>query len=128
MIQRTALLAVAALTGAATPALAQTAPAPTEQAVSSQVIAPDWVRRPRLEFPQGALQSGVWAGDVVLRCRVGPERRLEACETVSERPAGVGFGAAAMMGLEEGVISEAWLKTHQVGETGLLSVKFRMAQ
>ena len=128
MIQRMSLFAAAILMAAAAPVLAQTSPAPPEQPASSGVIAPDWERRPQLEFPQGAMKSGVWAGDVILRCRVGPDRRLQACETVSERPAGAGFGAAATTGLEAGVISEGWLRTHQVGETGLLAVKFRMAE
>ncbi len=129
MIQRTALLAAAILTtGVALPAMAQTSPAPPEQPTATGVITPDWEQRPQLEFPQGAMKDGIWAGDVVVRCRVGADRRLHDCETMAERPAGAGFGEAAVTGLESGVITEAWLRAHQTSETGRLVVKFRMAE
>jgi TonB family protein len=58
-----------------------------------------WVRRPAPDFPQRAMQEGVWDGVVWLRCTVAPRGRFTRCEVTSESHEGVGFGQAALLAM-----------------------------
>ena len=56
-------------------------------------------------------------GRVVLRCKVTPERMLDACEVASEAPAGHGLGQAAL-DMAKGVrINDGTFKPEMVGRT-----------
>lgn len=57
---------------------------------------PAWAIPPRAEYPEAAMSEGVMNGRVDLECRVGGDGGLSACEILGERPAGVGFGRAAL--------------------------------
>ena len=46
-------------------------------------------------YPEAAWRQGL-GGTVLLRCTAENGRRIRDCSVVSERPAGLGFGAAAL--------------------------------
>ncbi len=61
---------------------------------------PDWVRRPRPEdiravWPREAMKRG-GSGRAVISCLVTSQGALTQCMTIEERPAGAGFGGAAI--------------------------------
>ena len=56
-------------------------------------------------------------GHVLLRCKVTPERMLDACEVASEAPAGHGLGQAAL-DMAKGVkINDGTFRPEMVGRT-----------
>lgn len=85
------LLAAAALLQDATPAARQANPW-----TSTEIV---WVQRPTPEFPQRAMQRGVWEGEVALRCVVALGGRFNGCEVKSESREGVGFRQAAVVAM-----------------------------
>ncbi|MDP2259386.1 MAG: energy transducer TonB [Caulobacter sp.] len=59
---------------------------------------PDWLRRPNAEdlssfFPEAAIDRSI-SGRATVTCIVGKDGFLRECKTVSEWPAGLGFGEA----------------------------------
>jgi protein TonB len=86
---------VAALAAFAQPA---PAPLPPPQPLAFQDL--KWSRLPSGDdvarvYPDRAARKGVMGGALVV-CRIGADRRLEACEVAGEAPANYGFGAAAV--------------------------------
>jgi hypothetical protein len=65
-------------------------------APKAEVTGKDWVG-PKVEnaYPLRAYASGR-EGWAVIECLVQADRRLEPCEVVKEKPASLGFGAAAL--------------------------------
>ena len=62
---------------------------------------PDWLRKPdasalRAVWPTTALKAGV-DGKALISCTVTPSGTLSSCKVVEEKPAGMGFGAAALL-------------------------------
>jgi hypothetical protein len=57
-----------------------------------------WVIQPRPEFPSRALREKANTGSANLSCLVRPDGRLHDCVVETERPAGAGFGQAAIDG------------------------------
>jgi protein TonB len=55
-------------------------------------------------YPSTAGREGI-AGDAVIQCRFQPPARLADCSTVSETPAGLMFGVAALRMAEDGAIT-----------------------
>ncbi len=69
-------------------------------AIQRVVNRPRWLTRPTFldfarHYPRQALEEGI-RGRAVLRCQVGDRGQLSGCSTISETPAGFGFGAAAL--------------------------------
>jgi protein TonB len=62
----------------------------------------EWVRQPPVEYPERALSRNVRRGSVVLSCRFEASVAVE-CSVVSETPAEMGFGAAALRAVRRGV-------------------------
>lgn len=62
----------------------------------SAIVNPAWVVQSRPEFPELAMTKGVESGRVELQCPVSAEGIIESCWILSETPAGVGFGQAAL--------------------------------
>ncbi|OYX35111.1 MAG: hypothetical protein B7Y99_04465 [Caulobacterales bacterium 32-69-10] len=61
---------------------------------------PDWIRKPTaaqllVVYPVEAMRRGV-SGAAVIECKVSLEGALFECRPISETPAGMGFGAAAV--------------------------------
>ena len=74
---------------------------PSTPAAAPQVMHPDWVVLPDVDrtarlFPPAASQAGVRTGVARVDCQVGEDGALNACKLVSEEPAGMGFGEAAL--------------------------------
>ena len=72
----------------------------TAGAAQAADTAADWVRRPTPEdlmavWPTAAWKSGI-GGKAVINCKVSVQGALFDCAVESERPAGAGFGAAAI--------------------------------
>lgn len=72
--------------------------APTSAA--EQVRSPDWLRRPSSDdlmvvWPREAWRKGQ-GGKAVISCVTTVQGLLRACEVVEEKPAGAGFGGAAL--------------------------------
>lgn len=68
---------------------------------SSVIVAADWLKQPNVDelqavWPRAALAKGR-GGSAVMECEVEPQGTLERCSIVSEEPAGMGFGAAALL-------------------------------
>ena len=83
---------VAVAVGAA--ALAVGLPAPAQDTHA------DWLKRPSLQdimavYPPGAISQGL-SGKATIRCVVTVQGALRACQVVSEKPPGSGFGNAAI--------------------------------
>lgn len=72
------------------------APAVAPSVVRPPVISnPSWARQPQPTYPDRALERGL-SGSADLSCTVNPNGSVSGCIIVSERPAGAGFGRAAM--------------------------------
>jgi TonB family protein len=59
---------------------------------------PDWIRKPSASsfvWPRAALTKGL-DGEATVGCKVSPQGVLFECRVLSEAPAGLGFGAAAL--------------------------------
>ncbi|MCR5875305.1 energy transducer TonB [Phenylobacterium sp. J426] len=61
---------------------------------------PSWLRLPDAEdlarhYPDGAIRRGL-EGSATISCTVTAKGAIGGCEVVSETPAGVGFGQAAV--------------------------------
>ena len=93
-----ALIVAAILAGLATPVGADTrsnAPPPGRSAIHL-----DWAEMPNADnlvrdYPPEARQRGV-SGDTRIECTVEPDGTLVECETLAEKPLGLGFGPAAI--------------------------------
>lgn len=93
--------------------------------LNSDVFAhPQWAVRPALRYPAAASQEGVVSGVVVVRCEVGHGGRPKGCEAVSEMPADLGFGQAAVEGVEAGLLAPEWAKNWSKGMRFTLRVRF----
>jgi TonB family protein len=69
-------------------------------AAPAVITQPDWLRKPTGEslaehYPQLASTLGI-PGYAVLHCKVGADGALDDCTADPERPAGLGFGRAAL--------------------------------
>jgi TonB family protein len=67
---------------------------------AAEMRQPDWLRRPKSEdilavYPREAMQRGI-GGTATISCIVTVQGGLRACTVSNERPAGAGFGAAAL--------------------------------
>lgn len=79
-------------------ATAAAAAEPTNGKGSSEA---DWVRQPTMTelvavWPKAAMALNI-GGSAILRCEVTTQGALEGCVVESETPAGMGFGAAALV-------------------------------
>ncbi len=68
--------------------------------LAAQMKSPDWLRRPSPQellavYPREAMQRGL-SGSATISCIVTAQGGLRNCEVASEKPAGAGFGAAAL--------------------------------
>lgn len=75
-------------------------PAPPSPPPNPVVTRPDWVRKPTggdvaRVYPKAALAAGQ-SGRVTLSCQVNADGTIRDCKVVSENPADLGFGAAAL--------------------------------
>jgi protein TonB len=64
------------------------------------VVPPAWLAHPSSEavfraYPKDALARGM-SGRAVIQCTVTAEGKLADCQVIEERPAGKGFGEAAL--------------------------------
>lgn len=75
-------------------------PQPSATSLASEGTGPIgmavWVRAPRTEIPERAVDRGIKTGQVVLFCNQSPEGVLSGCVIESENPAGLGFGQNAI--------------------------------
>lgn len=96
--------------------------------LNSDVIAhPQWTVRPTLRFPTIASEQDVQAGEVVVRCEIGIGGHPEHCEVVSETPPGMGFGSAAVEGIQGGVLAPEWVKDWPADRPFFVPVRFFLA-
>lgn len=70
------------------------------EARGQTVVNPDWARRPTGDevaryYPDEAVDKSI-GGKVTIECSVATSGALKDCEVLSESPAGVGFGKAAV--------------------------------
>jgi TonB family protein len=101
-------------------------------AAAAQVVTnPDWARRPSAAemssyFPDEAVDKSI-SGRAVIRCVVPLSGRLEDCTVISEFPAGMGFGEAAVrMARREFLMKPALIDGKPVGgESVTIPLKFR---
>ena len=89
-----------ALVGASTTGMAQTAWANSEAPHQGHRVAATWLRKPEPEdllavWPSAAMAKGI-TGKAVIECTVNRLGALTDCRLISESPAGMGFGAAAL--------------------------------
>jgi TonB family protein len=80
------------------PAAALGQPAPAPAPVSAGM--PHWIQHPDGDdiarvYPSAGLRAGV-GGHAVIVCRVTADGSMSACKLLSEEPAGMGFGEAAL--------------------------------
>jgi TonB family protein len=92
-----AVLAAGVAVAAAT---AEPAPGSTSNEGGNVITQPDWLRRPSAEamareYPKLATAMNI-EGYAVLACTVTAQGSLTGCRAVTERPAGLGFGRAAI--------------------------------
>jgi TonB family protein len=85
---------------AAPPAGASNPDSQLDLPLEGQITKADWRSQPSgddmsKEYPKLAQLMDL-AGNALIRCAVDAEGRLQDCSVVSERPAGFGFGAAAV--------------------------------
>lgn len=90
-----------------------------------------WEKKPTarsfdMHYPAGAAARGIGA-DTLLSCAVREDRRLD-CEVVSETPAGLGFGSAAVKIARDFRMSAAATGPlgMRVGDTLLIPIGFRV--
>lgn len=96
--------------------------------LDSDVIAhPQWAVRPTLRFPMAASEQDVQTGEVVLRCEIGLGGHPVHCEVVSETPPGMGFGSAAVEGIQGGVLAPEWVKGWPADRPFFVPVRFFLA-
>lgn len=99
-----------AVLGAPVPAFGP--PVPTTSDVQASTAAPTdpvpanagptWVRPPRVtvdDYPRRAIDRGV-SGLAAITCKPSADGRPTSCRIVTETPAGLGFGAAALRVVE----------------------------
>lgn len=82
------------------PGVVQTA-APTREPITN----PSWVERPTPNWPAAAIDQGTTNAVVAVSCLPASDGRLVDCRIVSEDPAGLGFGAAALEAAHRGRVS-----------------------
>lgn len=134
-LRRTAL--VAAVLAAVASASATVAVASQREAVTSgpdraaeadrTIRNPAWDQHPVPAYPAAALEAGAESGSASVRCMAGTDGRLSSCSVVSETPAGLGFGAAAVQ-----AAGNARLAAHHLAEVReptpvVFTVRFRIA-
>jgi hypothetical protein len=71
-------------------------PAQTPAPVPEVLTNPTWAQPPIPRLPDGPLPEGITEARVRLTCTVELDGLLSGCSTVSETPAGAGFGEAAI--------------------------------
>lgn len=91
----------------------------------------NWIRQPteaRLTeaWPAAARQAGV-SGKVVMNCMVAYDGGLEDCRVLTETPAGMGFGAAALSLTGQYQLSPNVDGQSTTGGRMLVPVRFRPA-
>jgi TonB family protein len=101
MVRRITTLAGLALACSVSVSQAQDAPKAPAAAAPIVIVNPDWLRRPSGDdlsraFPAGPATKGI-GGKVEISCVVSVTGALRSCQVVSETPAGLGFGAAALV-------------------------------
>lgn len=77
---------------------------------------------PSAQFPERALRQSVESGAVTLSCLVQANGHLTQCVVETERPAGAGFGQAALDGARSARLASAPGET--IAERG--AVTYRM--
>lgn len=63
---------------------------------------PSWVRRPTGRYPNVASDRGIRAGHAQISCYAQANGRLRDCVVEAEYPVGMGFGAEAVRGAQDG--------------------------
>jgi TonB family protein len=76
-------------------------PADNADTGGASLMKPNWATLPGAEsfdalYPAAARAKGVGMGRSLIECTVGADGTLNACKTLSEDPAGLGFGEAAL--------------------------------
>ncbi|QTC92849.1 hypothetical protein [Brevundimonas goettingensis] len=86
-----------------------------------------WEVIPRPRYPVLASSRDVTSGWATVRCRVDEGRHPRQCEVMAESTQGVGFGVAAVEGLEQGVLREGWNDSDPAKDTFQQLVRFALA-
>lgn len=86
-----------------------------------------WASPPRPEFPDRALSRGVGEGTVSLSCTVQPNGSATACSILSETPAGVGFGQAALRSLSRARFGPQTVAAVAAGARATFAIRFSAA-
>jgi TonB family protein len=94
---------------------------------ADEVENPDWVRRPTPEmlrgvWPTEALKQGK-DGRAVISCRVSLQGALYDCKVLSEEPAGLGFGYAAVLMTPQLLMKP--LKINGVPQVGTIKIPIK---
>lgn len=104
---------------------ALTVPAPA--APTQEPAPPEWVRQPVIAFPLLAEALG-FEGQVRLLCNVDPGAgTLSGCRPVSETPAGLGFGDAAIAGARRARLASAPPPEGAEGGSVGFTLRFRLS-
>jgi TonB family protein len=88
----------------------------------------DWLKQPDpmglwALMPAGAVRKGV-SGLAVIECEVAPLGTLEGCRLVSEKPAGLGFGQAALLAAPSLAMKPALKDGRPVASTVRIPLRF----
>jgi len=115
-------LALCAILTFAGPAAAQ------EPAERPDVLA-DWLRRPTPSqlmavFPTKALEKGL-DGEATISCKISPQGALFDCVVVSEEPAGIGFGQAAIALTPQFLMKPAMKDGQPVASRARIPISFK---
>lgn len=121
-------LAAFILTGLAAcgPAFAAQTEAPVPK--GKVYVNPDWKRRPTVEnlitvFPREAMAKGI-SGKAAISCTVTVQGALKDCTVISESPANMGFGGAAIALTPQFMMKPATLDGVPVESTARLPINF----
>jgi TonB family protein len=90
------------------------------------VTNPSWQVPPRPGFPELALRRRIEAGRVELQCPVKADGTIRSCWILSETPAGVGFGQAALTSTVRARLQPRTVDGVATGGMIRFSVNFRL--
>lgn len=110
-------------------ALAQEASGPPPNLPSDVISSPlVWERPPKPAFPGVAGSRGIQSGWATIRCQVDAERRPNQCEVLAESAEGMGFGEAAVEGMQGSVLRLDWALGRERDDSFNQVVRFMLAE
>lgn len=89
---------------------------------------PIWKTGPVVEFPDNPEALRVGAGRVELACVVGPALRLTDCRVESETPAGLGFGASALVSARQAELGPPQDGSDPTGRLVRFAIRFTTSE